>query len=150
MQRAIEQARAGIRLGQTPFGAVVVHEGRVIAAGHNEVWLRGDPTAHAEIVAIQRAAAALKSIRLDGCRMFTTCEPCPMCAAAIHWSRLDAVYFGASIADAQRAGFRELVLACDELYRRGESPVRVVPGVLAGQCAALFDEWRAAGQAREY
>jgi tRNA(Arg) A34 adenosine deaminase TadA len=149
MRHAIAQARAGIAAGQSPFGAVVVRGERLVAAGHNEVWRRCDPTAHAEIVAIQRAAAALDTIDLSGCVLYTTCEPCPMCAAAIHWSKLDAVCYGAAIADAQRAGFTELTLPADELYRRGASPVQIRAGVLAAPCAALFEEWLA-GAPRAY
>ncbi len=142
MKKAIQQAREGIASGQTPFGAVVVRGDELVAGGHNEVWHRCDPTAHAEVVTIQKAAAALQSIDLTGCVMYTTCEPCPMCAAAIHWSKLEAAYFGAAIADAQRAGFTELLLAAKDLYRQGGSGVRIVDGILNEQCAELFEEWR--------
>lgn len=145
MQQAIEQARAGLARGQSPFGAVIVRGDELLAAGHNEVWLRADPTAHAEVVAIQRAAQAAGSINLSGSAIYTTCEPCPMCAAAIHWARLDAVFCGATIADAAAAGFRELSLSAAELYSRGGSQVRLTAGLLAAECAALFDEWRRAG-----
>lgn len=141
MQIAIAEARKGIGAGQSPFGAVVVRGDEAIAAGHNEVWKRCDPTAHAEVVTIQRAAAALGTIDFAGCVMYTTCEPCPMCAAAIHWSKLDAVYYGATIDDAKKAGFSELTLPIPELYRVGGSPVRLVPGIVQPVCAALFDEW---------
>lgn len=141
MSLAIEQARAGIASGQSPFGAVVVRGGALVAGGHNEVWKRTDPTAHAEVVAIQRASAAIRTIDFRGCTMYTTCEPCPMCAAAIHWSNFDAVYFGATIDDAQRAGFRELTLAAADLYRQGRSGVKLASGVLQRECAALFGEW---------
>ena len=117
----------------------------VIAAEHNRVRLTTDPTAHAEVVAIRAAATNLGAIDLSGCEMYSTCEPCPMCASAIHWARLDAVSWGASIADAQSAGFNELTLPARELYRRGLSPVRPFAGVLRTRCAALFDEWLAAG-----
>jgi tRNA(Arg) A34 adenosine deaminase TadA len=150
MRRAIEEARKGIAQSQTPFGAVVVRDGDLVAAGHNEVWRGCDPTAHAEIVAIRRAADRLNTINLSGCEMYTTCEPCPMCAAAIHWCKLDAVYFGATIADARQAGFTELGLAAAELYERGGSGVRVVPNILNGQCAALFRDWISAGNCKGY
>ena len=150
MRRAIEQAQAAIETGQTPFGAVVVRDGELIAAGHNEVWKTCDPTAHAEVVAIRRATAATGSIDLSGCEMYTTCEPCPMCAAAIHWAKLDGVYYGATIADAQRAGFSELALAAEKLYELGDSPVRVTSGVLSGQCAQLFKSWTASGKSSTY
>src|SRR5437763_16263183 len=100
MWRAIERAREGIAKGQSPFGAAVVSGGKVVAAAHNTVWLDTDPTAHAEVNAIRQAAAALGTIKLAGCVMFTTCEPCPMCLAAVHWAKFDRVVYGATIADA--------------------------------------------------
>lgn len=150
MHQAIEQARLGLAAGQSPFGVVIARGDRIVAAGHNEVWKRGDPTAHAEIVVIQRAAAALATIDLSGCALYSTTEPCPMCAAAIHWARLEAVYYGATIADAQRGGFNELTVPIGELYARGASRVRVVGGIEADACARLFDEWRASPAFRPY
>jgi len=150
MTRAIEQARRGMAAGQSPFGAVVVRGDELVAGGHNEVWKRCDPTAHAEVVAIQRAAARLQTIDLSGCEIYTTCEPCPMCAAAIHWCRLDAVYYGATIADAQQAGFNELMFPAAELYRRGGSGVRVAGDVLREACAALFSDWLSRADHRAY
>lgn len=150
MHVAIEAARRGLATGQSPFGAVVVRGDELISAEHNEVWLRCDPTAHAEIVAIQRAAQRTQRIDFTGCRLYSTCEPCPMCAAAIHWARFDAVIFGATIADAQRGGFNELTLSIDELYRRGNSPTRIVADVLRPECAALFDTWLADANRRTY
>lgn len=141
MQLAIDQARASIAGGQSPFGSVIVRGHELVAANHNEVWLRTDPTAHAEVVNIQAAARRLKSIDLSGCVLYSTCEPCPMCAAAIHWAKLDAVYYGATIADAQKAGFTELTLPIEEVYRIGKSGVRVTPGIMQAECARLFDEW---------
>lgn len=141
MDLAIEQARAGIAAGQSPFGAVVVRGEEVVAAGHNEVWRRTDPTAHAEVVAIGRAGPRLGTIDLAGCTLYTTCEPCPMCASAIHWARLDAVVWGATIEDAAAAGFNELHVPARELYRQGGSRVRIVEGVRRAECAALFGEF---------
>lgn len=141
MQIAVEEAAAGVESGQSPFGAVIVRGAELIARGHNQVWATVDPTAHAEVVVIRRAALALGSIDFSGCVMYTTCEPCPMCAAAIHWSKLDAVCYGATIADAHSAGFMELTLSIKELYTRGGSPVRVLPRILEKACAGLFQRW---------
>lgn len=150
MNAAIAQARDGLAAGQSPFGCVIVRDGKLLAQGHNEVWLRGDPTAHAEVVAIQRAARAAATIDLTGCALYTTCEPCPMCAAASHWAKLSCVVFGASIADAQRAGFSELTHPAAALYTAGGSPVRLIAGVLEEECAALFDAWLSREDRRTY
>lgn len=150
MLAAVDKARAGIASGQSPFGAVVVRNGELVAGGYNEVWKRTDPTAHAEVVAIQNASRAIRTIDFRGCSMYTTCEPCPMCAAAIHWANFDAVYYGATIDDAKDAGFRELVVSVEELYRQGGSGVRIVSGVMQKQCASLFGEWLARPDHRGY
>ncbi|MGH9559738.1 MAG: nucleoside deaminase [Bryobacteraceae bacterium] len=105
MERAIELAMASIRSGGGPFGALIVKDGRVIATGTNRVVPESDPTAHAEIVAIRAACAALGSFQLQDCEIFTTCEPCPMCLGAIYWARPARVFYGAVAADAARAGF---------------------------------------------
>ena len=84
LRQAIEVCRQGIAAGQSPFGAVIVRERRVIAAAHNTVWRDNDPTAHAEVNALRAAASALKTIDLGGCTLYSTCEPCPMCLAASH------------------------------------------------------------------
>src|SRR5262245_65021229 len=93
MRMAVRIAEQGIAAGQTPFGEVIVRDDKLVAEGHNCVWLTGDPTAHAEVVTIRKAAAALRTISLTGCTMYTTCEPCPMCLSAIHWSKIDTVYY---------------------------------------------------------
>lgn len=145
MTLAIETARRGIAAGQSPFGAVIVKGNDLVAATHNIVWRTTDPTAHAEVTCIREAAKSLNTISLAGCRMYTTTEPCPMCASAIHWSGLDSVAWGATIADADLAGFRELIMPCQRLLSEGGSTVKTYPGLLNSQCAALFQEWLAAG-----
>jgi guanine deaminase len=150
MRLAIRIARAGIAVGQSPFGAVVVRDGAVVAETHNTVWRDTDPTAHAEVNAIRSAAAALGRIDLSGCSMYTTCEPCPMCLSAIHWARLDVVYYGAGIADAQTAGFCELCVDAKHLAELGGSRLRVVSGLLRQECAELFAEWRDAALCQPY
>ena len=145
LQMACEKARQGIAAGQSPFGAVVVSGGKLVAAAHNTVWKDTDPTAHAEVNAIRLAALALKRIELSGCEMFTTCEPCPMCLSAIHWSKLDRVVFAATIEDAAAAGFSELRVSAKELARMGGSSLRVEVAASREEGRALFDEWRKAG-----
>ncbi|MBX6316692.1 MAG: nucleoside deaminase [Isosphaeraceae bacterium] len=150
MRMAIAKTREGIAAGQTPFGALIVRDGAVVATTHNTVWRDTDPTAHAEVNCIRRAAAALGTIDLRGCTMYSTCEPCPMCLAAIHWSKIDRIVFGATIADAAAAGFRELSVAAQTLAEMGRSHLRVEGGLLQEECARLFQEWAQAGLSKTY
>jgi tRNA(Arg) A34 adenosine deaminase TadA len=147
---AIAIAREGIGAGQSPFGALIVRGTTVVAATHNTVWRDLDPTAHAEVNCIRQAASTLQSINLGGCEMFSTCEPCPMCLAAIHWAKLERVVYGATIADAAEAGFCELHVDARALAQMGRSPLRVEGGLLQKECAALFALWRDAGLSGSY
>jgi guanine deaminase len=150
MRLAIAKAREGIAAGQSPFGSVLVLEGRAIATTHNSVWLDTDPTAHAEVNCLRVAARDLRTIGLEGSTLYSTCEPCPMCLAAIHWAKVDRLVFGASIADAAEAGFSEMPVAARELARLGRSPLAVEGGLLVEECVALFREWKGAGLGRSY
>ena len=150
MRLAIRKTEEGIALGQTPFGAVIVQGGEVVAVTHNTVWRDTDPTAHAEVNCIRAAALALKTIFLHGCTLFSTTEPCPMCLAAIHWAKIDRVVYGATIADATHAGFGELHIDARVVVELGRSPVVVENGVLQAECAALFVEWQNAGLSKPY
>ena len=141
LRAAIRVAREGIAAGQSPFGSVIVRNGQVIAAAHNTVWRDTDPTAHAEVNNIRAAARVLKTITLAGCTLYSTCEPCPMCLAAIHWAKITRVVYGAAIEDAATAGFSELRVSARELVRLGGSPVVVEGGLLADECRALFVEF---------
>ena len=107
-------------------------------------------TAHAEINAIRAACQARGEVLLSGCIAATTCEPCPMCMAALHWARLETVYFGATIADAAAAGFNEMSLPAEQLLRAGGSSVQLVPGILSDQCRALFEQWLNLPDRRKY
>lgn len=150
MRLAIAKTREGIAAGQSPFGSVIVHGGKVVAATHNTVWLTTDPTAHAEVNCLRAAAAALKTIFLRGCTLYSTTEPCPMCLSAIHWAKIERVVFGATIDDATAAGFDELHVSAKEMVRMGRSPLKVEDGLLKAECAALFQEWKDAGKGRAY
>lgn len=123
-----------------PFGAVIVKAGRVVGRGWNRVTSVNDPTAHAEIMAIRDACRRLKTFSLEGCELYTSCEPCPMCLAAIYWARLKRVYFGNTRKDAARIGFDD-----DFLYREVARPLakRALPmkQVLRGEALAAFAEW---------
>lgn len=150
MRRAIAKARAGIAEGQTPFGACIVRDGRVLAAEHNAVWATTDSTAHAEVQAIRAACRALGTVDLSGCVIYSTCEPCPMCFSAIHWAKVSTIVFGARIADAQGLGFSELTIPNEAMKREGGSPVEIVAGFLRDECLALFREFAAKPDRRVY
>ncbi|MGM0486445.1 MAG: nucleoside deaminase [Planctomycetota bacterium] len=141
MRRAINSARAGIEAGQSPFGCAIASEGRVIACQHNTVLATPDCTAHAEINALREACQRTGQVHLNGAIVATTCEPCPMCIAALHWARVTVVYFGAAIGDARQAGFNELQLPAHDVLRRGGSCVEVIGNILPDECRQLFQQW---------
>jgi len=150
MRLAIEKCRDGLRRGQCPFGCAIAIGDRVISNEHNTVVLTTDITAHAEVNAIRAANRQLNNIFLEKAIVATTCEPCPMCMAALHWARVDTVYYGASIADAEGAGFNELQLPAAELLRQGGSQLKLISGTLASECKQLFQEWLANPNHRVY
>jgi tRNA(Arg) A34 adenosine deaminase TadA len=150
MRRTIDVTRRGIAAGQSPFGAVIVQDGRVIAESHNTVLRDNDPTAHAEVNAIRAAAAALKTYHLHGCTLYSSCEPCAMCLAASHWAKIDRIVYGAVVADALRAGFSGLQVPARQFAELGNCHLIVEPGPLGPECAHLFDDWKANGNDRPY
>jgi len=141
MRLAINTCREGLVEGQTPFGAVIVRGNDLVVAAHNVVWATTDITAHAEIHAIRLACKRLDTIDLSGCRIYSTCEPCPMCFSATHWAKLDQIIFGASIKDAAGCGFSELSLSNMQMKAQGGSRIDLVSGVLKDDCTKLFQEW---------
>ena len=142
MREAIRVAAAGMRRGQGgPFGAVIVRQGEIIARGANQVTSKNDPTAHAEVVAIRRACRKLRTFQLSDCELYTSCEPCPMCLAAICWARIPVVYYANTRADAAAIGFDD-----DFFYRELARPMsqrRLKLKQLARDEALLvFEEWK--------
>jgi guanine deaminase len=143
MEKAIALATENVTSGGGgPFGAVIVRDGKIVATGANLVTATNDPTAHAEVVAIRNACAALASFQLTGCHIYTSCEPCPMCLAAIYWAHCDAIFYGSCAADAAAAGFDDAFL-----YEEIKRPVdqRAIPAVnlLPEQAISSFHAWRA-------
>ena len=138
---AIEQARHGVAHGQSPFGCAIARDGVLLAAAHNTVIADCDSTAHAEINALRIACRTVGSVHLGGAIVATTCEPCPMCMAALHWARVETVHYGAAIADAARAGFSELKLPAQTLLSLGDSTVQLTRSPLQKECSALFELW---------
>lgn len=142
MQMAIDLSRNGMKNGKGgPFGCVVVKDGEVVGQGSNEVLLTNDPTAHAEVVAIRDACRNLGSFQLDGCEIYASCEPCPMCLGAIYWARPDRVYFANTKSDAAEIGFDDQFI-----YEEIELPLadRKIPFEQLTQTGAkdVFLEWK--------
>ncbi len=142
MQLAIQLAAEHMRaMDGGPFGAVIVRENKIISTGWNRVTSTNDPTAHAEIVALRAAAAQLGTFVLEGCALYTSCEPCPMCLGAAYWARVGRIVFAGGRADAARAGFDD-----DLLYRELPLPLasRKLPmqQILRDKAEAVFEEWR--------
>lgn len=142
MRRAIELAMENVRSGRGgPFAALVVRDARVLATGTNVVTSTNDPTAHAEIVAIRAACAALGSFQLEGCDLYATSEPCPMCLGAIYWARPARVFFGATAADAAQAGFDDAFIYEQIAAPSGERKIPFV-SLMRDEALESFRAWR--------
>jgi guanine deaminase len=141
LRRAIELATQNVLDGTGgPFAAVIVREGEVVAEAANSVTTTNDPTAHGEINAIRKACAALNTFTLAGCEIYSSCEPCPMCLAAIYWARLGAIYYGSNQQDAATAGFDDAFLY-EELRRSSDN--RSIPSaqLLQAEAREAFATW---------
>jgi guanine deaminase len=143
LREAIALARQGMDRNEGgPFGCVIVKDGQVIARGNNRVTSTNDPTAHAEVVAIREACKALGDFQLDGCTLYTSCEPCPMCLGAIYWARPERIVFAATREDAAAAGFDDQLIY-DELPLPPEQrriPTKAL--VLREEARAVFKAWK--------
>jgi len=121
MMEAIKEANTGIKLGHGgPFGCVIVKDGKIIARGHNCVVSKNDVTAHGEMEAIRKACKKLKSFDLTGCVVYTSGYPCPMCMAACQWANIEKIYYGCSLEDTNKLGFRD-----DQFYKNKLKPIEL-------------------------
>lgn len=137
MELALEQAHAAITVGETPIGAVLVHENKALAAAHNRREIDTDPTAHAEMLVLRAAAHALGRWRLSGCTLYVTLEPCAMCAGALVLARIDRLVYGAS--DPKAGAVESLYRLVDDA--RLNHRVQVTGGVLAEPCGTILSEF---------
>lgn len=150
LRRAIALATQNVVSGKGgPFAAVVVQDGKLLGEGVNAVTATNDPTAHGEVMAIRAACKALGTFSLAGCDLYTSCEPCPMCLAAAHWSRIGAIYYGCSAADAARAGFDDACLYEEFRKDPAERSLRATQ-MLADEAWASFAAWIASPNKIEY
>jgi guanine deaminase len=143
MRAAIALSMENVRSGRGgPFGAVIVKNGEIVATGANEVTSSNDPTAHAEIVAIRKACLALSTFQLNGCDLYTSCEPCPMCLGAIYWARPDRVFYANCRSDAAAIGFDdELIYA--EMPLQAEQRQIPMRQLLRDEAQSAFQAWEA-------
>jgi len=137
MRLTIEQAKIAEENGDVPIGAVIVHKGQVIAKAYNQREQLQDPTAHAEIIALTQAAAALENWHLNGCTMYVTLEPCPMCAGALVLARIDRLVFGCADPKAGACGSLYNIVQDERLNHR----IEVTSGVLADECSQLLQKF---------
>ncbi len=149
MRKAIDLALANVKNGGGPFGAVIVKDGDIVATGVNRVTASNYPTAHAEVNAIRAACQALGTFTLEGCDIYSTCEPCPMCLGAIYWAHIDRLYYACNKIDAADAGFddsfiyKELELPADERRLKAET-------LIPEEAKRIFEEWKNCEDKKEY
>lgn len=142
LREAVRLSRDKMDAGEGgPFGAVVVKDGQIIGRGWNRVTSANDPTAHAEVEAIRNACTALGTFSLEGCELYASCEPCPMCLAATYWARLDALYFAATRNDAADAGFDDALLY-EEIPKPWDARTLFTETDLRPEAQSVFDAWK--------
>lgn len=150
MRRAIELAQTGVDAGAGgPFGAVIVKNGAIVGEGFNRVTSTNDPTAHAEIVAIRSACKNLDSFQLDGCTIYASCEPCPMCLGAIYWARPAQIYYAATHEDAASIGFDDHFIY-DEIERPIEERKIKSVNLMRDEGLTVFKNWTDKADKTEY
>ena len=149
MREAIRLSRESVKNGGGPFGAVIVKNGKIIAAASNKVTQENDPTAHAEVSAIREAAKKLNTFNLSGCEIYTSCEPCPMCFGAVYWARLDKLYFANTKQDAKSIGFDDSFIY-EEINLPYEK--RKIPNIqlLRNEAIEAFNDWEKKEDKTEY
>lgn len=140
MKLAIEEARKGIRNGHGgPFGSIIVKDGEIVGRGHNRVLSNNDPTCHGEVAAIRDAGRRLGTFDLTGCEIYTTGEPCHMCLCACMWANISKIYYGCTIADNDRIGFRDEKF--DKIFGGREKLGDYLVEFCREECLELFEEF---------
>jgi len=142
MRAALEMARRGLAAGSPPVGACLVRNGQIISRNHNAVVSELDITAHAEIVVIREACRELRGLQLEGCVLYVTVEPCPMCLAACHYAGIRRIVCGAPITAMQAITGSELLVNSDALFANTADRPLITRGVLANECRVLLEQWR--------
>ena len=140
MKRAIELSIESIDKGGGPFGCVIVKDEKIISEGSNKVTLTNDPTAHGEIVAIREACKNINNFSLNGCELYSTCEPCPMCLAAIYWARVDKIYYANTRKDAQKIGFDDSLIYSEFQKNIDKRKIPMIQ-MLRNEALKAFELW---------
>lgn len=141
MKQAIQLSRNGITNNEGgPFGCIVVKGGQIVGRGNNRVTSTNDPTAHAEVVAIRDACNTMGTFQLEGCEIFTSCEPCPMCLGAIYWARPSKVYFANTRKDAADIGFDDSMIYEEMICDLDKRKIPIIP-LPSKEALDIFKEW---------
>lgn len=149
LQMAVQLAIDSVAQGGGPFGAVITRQGEVVAQANNQVTLNNDPTAHAEVMAIRQAGASLNTFILDDCVLYASCEPCPMCTAAIYWSHINRVVYAASAETASKAGFDDSFIAREICLNKDQRSIPMIQ-LECEQHEHCFEAWNQKQNKVEY
>jgi guanine deaminase len=142
MARAIQLSIENVHSGRGgPFGAVIVKDGAMVAEATNQVTYTNDPTAHAEVLAIRQACEQLKVFDLEGCEIYSSCEPCPMCLGAIYWARLSRIYFANAGADASRIGFDDSLIFRELALPLSQRKIPMIQ-MMREKASVAFQAWQ--------
>ena len=140
MKRAIELSIKSVNNGGGPFGSVIVKGDKIIAEGSNKVTSNNDPTAHGEIVAVREACKKLNNFSLNGCELYSTCEPCPMCLSAIYWARIDKIYYANTREDARKIDFDDSLIYT-ELQKNIDKRKIPMIQMMRNEALKAFEMW---------
>jgi len=140
MKRAIELSIKSVNNGGGPFGSIIVKSDKIIAEGSNKVTSNNDPTAHGEIVAIREACKKLNNFSLNGCELYSTCEPCPMCLSAIYWARIDKIYYANTREDARKIDFDDSLIYT-ELQKNIDKRKIPMIQMMRNEALKAFEMW---------
>lgn len=149
MRQAIDLSIENVRNGGGPFGAVIVRNGEVVATGVNNVVPHCDPTAHAEVTAIRKACQKVGDFKLDGCTIYTSCEPCPMCLSAIYWSGIERIFYGNTKQDAEDINFSDKFIYDELALPMTERRVPAV-NIMREEALEAFRDWEDKSDKVEY
>ena len=140
MKRAIELSVESVDKGGGPFGCIIVKDDKIIAEGSNKVTLNNDPTAHGEIVAMRDACKKLNNFNLNGCELYSSCEPCPMCLSAIYWARITKIYFANTRQDAQKIDFDDSLIYSEFQKNINERKIPMIQ-MMRNEALKAFELW---------